>query len=107
MLHVIQFGVDDRAVLQLNGVDVTGVGTTTSGSGEMQFSDPGSTAPYNFANVSGQHAVTSSAGFQTGLNTLAIIDNNTNSGIFGSITPITGGDPSNVGLQSYVTYTYP
>jgi hypothetical protein len=103
MLKVVRVGVDDRAVIQLNGVSVTGVGTA-SGNGYMQFSDPGSNVPFTFVYGAGPVPITWATNFQPGANTLTVIVNNTEAGISGHIKPPSPGDATNMGIQAYITY---
>ena len=103
-LHITAIGVDDRAVVELNGKIVTSAGADDSGGGFMQLTDPGKNKPYTFKYVSGPVTVNVSKGLIIGANSLRIIVNNTMQSIHGSITPVNGNDPSDVGLAANVTY---
>jgi hypothetical protein len=98
-------GVDDRAVVVLNHVAITSMGTTANGAGFMQFLNSGKNKPYNFQFIAGQVSFTDNVHLHTGLNELLLIVNNTDAGILGSIVPPEPGDPTNVGIAATVTYT--
>src|ERR1700722_18270922 len=82
------FSSDDRAVLELNGVVIGDSGNGDPGSGNMTFIDGGALQPFNFTNrVSG----TITTGFNLGsTNSLAVIVNNTGTGILGPTSTFTG-----------------
>ena len=98
-------GVDDRAVVLLNHVAITSVGTTANGEGFMQFVNSGKNRPYDFQFIAGPVSFTDNVHLHPGLNELLLIVNNTLAGIFGSIRPPAPGDPTNVGIRATVTYT--
>jgi hypothetical protein len=105
VLKITGLGVDDRAVIVLNHVRVTSVGTTAAGEGEMQFHDPGKSKPYDFQFVAGQVTFTDSVDLKPGRNELKIVVNNTNEGIKGNIVPINQDSPSSFGIAATVSYT--
>jgi hypothetical protein len=105
VLHITALGVDDRAVIKLNGTRITSVGTTANGEGDMQFHDPGENVPYNFQFIAGNVSFTDKTHLKTGRNDFRVIVNNTYEGINGTITPITKNDPSGFGIKATVTYT--
>jgi hypothetical protein len=98
-------GVDDRAVILLNHVRITSVGTDANGEGEMQFHDPGPTKPYDFQFIAGKVSFTDSVDLKPGGNELKLVVNNTNQGIYGHIQPVTPDSPSAVGIAATITYT--
>jgi len=108
-LSIETLGVDDRAVVGLNGVEITGAGTTEAGQGFMTFQDGGPNLPHNFPFKSGPENLVITTGFRTGFNKFQVITNNTNSGIFGKpVSP--GTDPkidNSFGITATVTYTLP
>jgi hypothetical protein len=107
VLTITGLSVDDRVVVELNGVAITAAGTTKAGQGEMQFRDPGKSKPYTFPYKAGPVSVTDSADLRPGGNKLAIIVNNTGDGIFGKIEPVTKDSPSNAGIRATLSYDDP
>jgi hypothetical protein len=103
-LNITGLSVDDRIVVEVNGVQVTAAGTTQSGEGEMQLHDPGKSLPYFFPYKAGPVSVIDTADLKPGRNNVRIIVNNTGDGIFGPIVP---GGPTNAGIRATVTYTRP
>jgi len=79
------FAADDRAVLQLNGTNVSETGIFGPGSGSFYFLPDGSdNAAYNFRYNNDTLTFDPITGpFVVGTNTLHFIVNNTNNGIFG------------------------
>jgi hypothetical protein len=98
-------GVDDRAVVVLNHVAITSMGTLANGQGYMQFTNSGRNKPYDFQFIAGKVSFTDNVHLQPGLNDLLLIVNNTNQGIYGGILPVGPDGPSNVGIAATVTYT--
>jgi hypothetical protein len=98
-------GVDDRAVVVLNHVAITSMGTLANGEGYMQFTNSGRNKPYDFQFIAGKVSFTDTVHLQPGLNDLLLIVNNTNQGIYGGILPVGLDGPSNVGIAATVTYT--
>jgi hypothetical protein len=98
-------GVDDRAVVFLNHVAITSVGTTANGQGYMQFTDSGKNKPYDFQFIAGKVSFTDDVHLHPGINELLLVVNNTDQGISGAIDQVTGGNPSNVGIDATITYT--
>jgi hypothetical protein len=105
VLKITGLAVDDRAVIVLNGVRITSVGTTRNGAGEMQFHDPGGNGKYNFQFKAGHVTFTDTVDARPGRNDLKVIVNNTNDGIYGKIQPITPNSPSGFGINATVSYT--
>ncbi len=85
VLNTSLFAADDRAVLQLNGTNVSETGIFGPGSGSFYFLPDGSdNAAYNFRYGNATLAFDPITGpFVVGTNTLHFILNNTNNGIFG------------------------
>jgi hypothetical protein len=85
VLNTSLFAADDRAVLQLNGTNVSETGIFGPGSGSFYFLADGSdNAAYNFRYGNGTSTFDPITGpFVAGTNTLHFIVNNTLSGIFG------------------------
>ena len=85
VLNTSLFAADDRAVLQLNGTNVSETGIFGPGSGSFYFLPDGSdNAAYNFRYGNGTLSFDPITGpFVVGTNTLHFILNNTNNGIFG------------------------
>jgi hypothetical protein len=104
-LNIIGLGVDDRAVLILNHVKITSVGTQAKGEGDMQFRDPGQNKPYDFQFIGGTVSFTDTTDLKPGHNELEVIVNNTGSGIYGTIQPIGPQSPSSFGIDATVSYT--
>jgi hypothetical protein len=98
-------GVDDRAVVVLNHVAITSVGTTATGQGYMQFTDSGRNKPYDFQFIAGKVSFTDNVHLHTGINELLLIVNNTGQGIDGTIQPVGPYSPSMVGIAATATYT--
>jgi hypothetical protein len=105
VLKITALGVDDRAVVRLNGVDITSVGTVAKGKGNMQFRDPGPNKHYDFQFTSGAVQVTDTTHLLIGHNILRVFVNNTNDGIYGDITPVSQTSPSEFGITATVSYT--
>jgi|CXWL01.1.fsa_nt_gi RHS repeat-associated protein len=93
------FGADDRAVLQLNGVNLYGAGISSPGTGSMVLTEGGTLEPWTFsANIATKEAIASPAflgyvgpivftpKFLSGTNHLRLIVNNTGAGIQGGLT---------------------
>jgi hypothetical protein len=97
--------VDDRAVIELNGVKITAVGTTTNGEGDMELQDPGQNRPYYFAFLSGPVSFSDKTHLKPGLNEIRVIVNDTGNGINGTIEPIYRDRPSYFGIVGKVSYT--
>ncbi|MEH2608014.1 PEPxxWA-CTERM sorting domain-containing protein [Bradyrhizobium sp. AZCC 1693] len=89
VLNTSLFAADDRAVLQLNGTNVSETGIFGPGSGSFYFLPDGSdNAAYNFRYGNSTSTFDPITGpFVVGTNTLHFIVNNTLSGIFGGPTP--------------------
>jgi len=85
VLNTSLFAADDRAVLQLNGTNVSETGIFGPALGSFYFLPDGSdNAAYNFRNTNSTLTFDPITGpFVVGTNTLHFILNNTGSGIFG------------------------
>ena len=88
-LTVGSLNVDDRGVLQLNGTSISNGGIFGPGTGSMTMLPGGPNDPFIFAFGNGIQNLLITAGFLEGLNTLSLIVNDTNNGIFGA--PLAGG----------------
>jgi hypothetical protein len=88
-LNYSALNADDRVVLELNGTPVDATGGDSPGEGSMVFTDGGPLVPYYFDGPAGSVSGTVTSGFVIdGQNTLEAIINNTESGIFGNISPL-------------------
>ena len=94
-LTVDSLDVDDRGVLQLNGTSISNGGIFGPGAGSMTMFPAGPNDPFTFTFGNGIQNLLITVGFLEGLNTLSLIVNDTNSGIFGA--PLAGG----VNISSY------
>jgi hypothetical protein len=103
-LVIASLFADDRVALALNENVVASTGYNSPGEGEMQWDDGGDLTDYYFATAQGAKVDHITTGFQTGVNTLTLIVNNTGSGITGGVS---GGGPTNVGLSASVIYRMP
>lgn len=88
-LTVDSLDVDDRGVLQLNGTSISNGGIFGPGAGSMTMFPAGPNDPFTFTFGNGIQNLLITVGFLEGLNTLSLIVNDTNSGIFGA--PLAGG----------------
>lgn len=104
VLNIGSLSIDDRGVFELNDVIVSDAGIFGPGAGSMTFTPGGPNVPYVFAHGNGTQNLDVFAPFLTGLNTIDIIVNDTNSGIFGA--PLaTGVNISSVNFSGTVTFT--
>ena len=103
VLNTSSFMADDRAVLQLNGSNVSETGIFGPGSGSFYFLPDGSdNAAYNFRYGNGTLTFDPVTGpFVVGANTLHFIVNNTNNGIFGGPIP---GNHASLLFEGTVTF---
>lgn len=88
-LTIGSLSVDDRGVLELNGTIISNAGIFGPGSGSMTLFPGGPNDPFTFTFGNGVQNLVITAGFLAGLNTLDLIVNDTNNGIFGA--PLAGG----------------
>lgn len=88
-LTIGSLNVDDRGVLELNGTIISNAGIFGPGSGSMTLFPGGPNDPFTFTFGNGVQNLVITAGFLEGLNTLDLIVNDTNNGIFGA--PLAGG----------------
>jgi hypothetical protein len=93
---------DDRGVLELNGTIIGDAGGAAPGDGYMTLTDGGTNQPFVFGGSSAEEGVVTT-GFDLGTtNTLEVIVNNTQTGIYGSLT---GGGYTQAGLTGTLTYS--
>ena len=103
VLNTSLFAADDRAVLQLNGTNVSETGIFGPGTGSFYFLPDGSdNAAYNFRYGNSTSTFDPITGpFVVGTNTLHFIVNNTLHGIFGGPT---SGNHSAVFFEGTVSF---
>jgi hypothetical protein len=84
-LNITALHFDDRGVVQLNGVTATSSGITNGGplTGQMIFTAGGTAVPFTFdyGFVEATTFAPITTGFQTGLNTIELIVNDTSGGL--------------------------
>jgi hypothetical protein len=85
-LGISTFSADDRAVLTLNGTIVASTGIFGPGNGSMVLTSGGSNDPFFFIYGNTGPFASITSGFTTGLNTLSMIVNDTNTGITGNLS---------------------
>ncbi len=83
VLQTETFSVDDRAVMELNGVVVSSSGIYGPGNGRFYFTNGGPNNPFTFQYGNSGPFAPITTGFVVGVNTLTFIVNNTNNGIYG------------------------
>ncbi len=107
MLVITYLGVDDRAVIELNGKIVANVGYAGYvGRGYMTFRDKGPNRPFTFTHSTGPVSITINDGFIAGANDLRMIVNNTGEAIGGvPVRPYLNHDPTWVDIAGYVEYS--
>jgi hypothetical protein len=94
---------DDRAVLELNGNIIGDAGGAAPGMGSMVFTDGGPNNTFVFAGASAESGIVTT-GFNPGAtNTLEIVVNNTQGGIFGSPTVLGFTEAGVTGTVTYST----
>lgn len=110
VLNIGNLYIDDRGVFELNDTIVSSTGIFGPGTGSMTFTPGGPNVPYVFAYGHGAGGGIGTqnldvfAPFLTGLNTIDIIVNDTNNGIFGA--PLANGvNISQVRFSGTVTFT--
>ncbi|WP_310446447.1 PEP-CTERM sorting domain-containing protein [Thiobacillus sp.] len=102
-LTIESMAADDRGVLLLNGTMISNAGIFGPGSGFMTLIPGGSNDPFTFTFGNGIQNVVVTSGFLTGLNTLSLIINDTDNGIFGA--PLaTGVHISGAGILASVSF---
>lgn len=105
VLTVTALNIDDRGVLQLNGTAIASAGIFGPGTGSMTFTPGGLNQTFDFT-FTPLNPVVVTSGFLPGLNTLSILVNDTNNGIFGA--PLANGvNISGVGLAATVRFDQP
>lgn len=87
-LSITDLNIDDRGVLQLNGVTVDSAGIFGPGTTTLVLTPGGPAVTQSYA-ANGPRNVIVTTGFVTGTNSLNIIVNDTNNGING--VPLPGG----------------
>jgi hypothetical protein len=99
-LSITDLTSDDRVVVELNGSPVTGAaaGIFGPGTGTFIFTPTGGQVSWSFLD-NGAQSFSTTSGFVAGLNTIELIVNNTNNGIFGGLT----GGPTSVFFTGSVT----
>jgi hypothetical protein len=101
VLQIDTFSVDDRAVMELNGVVVAASGIYGPGNGSFTFTNGGPNQAFTFLNGNNGPFAPITSGFVSGLNTLTFIVNNTGNGIYGTLR----GGPSSLYFDGSVTYS--
>lgn len=102
-LTIERMSADDRGVLLLNGTMISNAGIFGPGTGSMTLSPGGSNDPFTFTFGNGIQNVVVTSGFLAGLNTLSLIVNDTDNGIFGA--PLaTGVRISGAGVIANVSF---
>jgi hypothetical protein len=114
ILSYSNFYADDRALITLNGNTIGGAGIINGHnnpnggpSGYMILTDGGPLTPYTFAGPDGSVSGSATSGFNIGgLNTLEVIVNNTQTGIYGPNLPFGGGphDQTIFAMQGSISY---
>lgn len=99
-LNITNLFADDRVIVELNGTPISDAGIFGPGNGQFFFTDGGPVVNHTFVNGNGAQSTTITSGFNAGMNTLTLIVNNTNNGIYGGPT----GGPTSVGIAGTVTY---
>jgi IPTL-CTERM motif len=87
-LSIANLNIDDRGILQLNGVTVDSAGIFGPGTTTLDLTPSGPTITQSYA-ANGPRSVIVTTGFVAGTNSLTILVNDTNNGINGS--PLPGG----------------
>ena len=85
-LSITSLDIDDRGVLQLNGVTIDSAGIFGPGTTTLDLTTSGPTIAQSYA-APGVRNVIVTAGFVTGTNTLSILVNDTSNGINGASLP--------------------
>lgn len=98
-LSISDLASDDRVVVELNGTAVAAAGIFAPGNGSFIFTPTGSQVPYNSFLTNGAQTISATSPFIDGLNTIELIVNNTNNGIYGGLT----GGPTSVFFTGTVT----
>lgn len=97
------FAADDRAVLFLNGKQITDAASDGAGTGTMVLSSGGSASPFTFTNTTSSGTITS--GFNVGgANTLTAVINNTTGGRNGTPSPLVGSNGTDFSIAGTVTF---
>lgn len=85
-LSITNLDIDDRGILQLNGVTIDSAGIFGPGTTTLDLTTSGPTITQSYA-ANGSRNVIVSTGFVAGTNSLTILVNDTNSGINGASLP--------------------
>jgi PEP-CTERM motif len=86
VLHITDFGIDDRGTVSLNGTVIDSVGLFAPGNGFLVSTLGGPNTPHFYAIGDGARNVFVTSGFVTGANQLLFTGNDTGAGIFGDLT---------------------
>lgn len=99
-------GMDDRGVLELNGQVIGNTGLGGAGTPAIAWQEGQADQAYTYTNVT---AGTKSQGFLLGgLNTLTLIVNNTDDGIYGTTKTLqSSSDLTWAGVDATLSYTLP
>lgn len=87
-LSITDLNIDDRGILQLNGVTIDSAGIFGPGTTTLDLTTSGPTVTQSYA-ANGPRSVVVTTGFVAGTNSLTILVNDTNNGINGA--PLPGG----------------
>lgn len=100
-LSISDLASDDRVVVELNGTPVAAAGIYAPGNGTQTFifTPTGSQVPYSGFLVNGAQSISVTSPFIDGSNTIELIVNNTNNGVYGGLT----GGPTSVFFTGTVT----
>jgi hypothetical protein len=102
VLNITRLSIDDRGVVQLNGVDVDNAGIFGPGDGFLTRTPGGTNDPFTYTRGNGARDVTITSGFVAGLNSFRFLVNDTNNGIFGA--PLASVNISGGGIVATLTY---
>ena len=108
LLNTTSWGVDDSAVIEVNGHIVLSTGIGAPGTGSFQFSAGGPQVPFTFTsgdNIGPLPSVNITGFTGPGINTIEFLLNNTGNGIIGPVS--SGGGPTNSDFVGSVTFTAP
>jgi PEP-CTERM motif len=86
VLHITNFGIDDRGTASLNGTVVDSVGLFATGNGFLVSTLGGPNDPHVYAVGDGARSIFVTTGFLTGVNQILFTGNDTGAGIFGDLT---------------------
>lgn len=101
-LTIETLAIDDRGLLLLNGATISDAGIFGPGDGFITLTPGGSNDPYTFSFGNGVQDRVVTTDFIEGLNTLSILVNDTNQGIFGA--PLASVNISGASFTGFVTF---